>query len=181
MGDTMNETVKTESSDVYLRKIYRWRMAFFSLVILLAGLVIGSASTVIVLRSRFGQPGGGGMGQFAGGRMLERLERELDLSPEQREELEPIVQKYMQELHEIRRNAGRTIDEKLQLMNEEISSVLDEDQQRRWQHHLERLRERLPGRGRRRGPGPGRHRQPPRFEQEGRPEVPPPSGMEPPL
>jgi hypothetical protein len=154
-------------------------MAFFSLVILLAGLVIGSASTVIVLRSRFGPPGGG-MGQFTGGRMLGRLHRELDLSPEQREQLEPIIQKYMQELHEIRQNAARTIDERLRRMNEEISSVLDEDQQRRWQHHLEQLRERLPDRGRRRGPGTGRHRSPPRFEHQGRPEESPPPGMEPP-
>jgi|GEM_PF-3070568 len=169
----MNEAERAEN---YVRRIYRWRLAFFSLVILLAGLVIGSAATVIFTRNRLAGPPR--PPRVSSERMLRRLEHTLQLESEQVDRIRVILNRHMQALRDIRENARRTVDEQLAIMNEEVSSVLDEHQKSLWQRHLHRLRERIPPRHQRRHrgqrPGHPNHRPPAPNEHRVPYEQPPP-------
>ena len=164
----MNEIEKNKTSDDYLKQIHRWRMAFFGLVILLAGIVIG-ASSLFLLRRRSKPPLP--PLDVATRRLLDEQRGRLDLSPEQMGRIEPIFQKYMGSLEEIRMAAFEQITEQLQLMNKEVNSVLDDHQRRLWGRDMQGLRGKFrprsergrrgppmrqygPGRGFRRGPGP---------------------------
>jgi hypothetical protein len=132
-----------------MQKAHRWRMAFFGLVILLAGIVIGATSVIVLLKPKpVGPPAGP---EFVSETMIRGLRRQLGLSPEQIEKVESILQKHMQKLHEIRMNARPQIAEQLRLMNEEISSVLTEQQRQIWQERLLPLQRQLRQRGPRRG------------------------------
>lgn len=168
MGDAVNEIEKTKTSHDYLKQMHRWRMAFFGLVILLAGIVIGAASIMIAaphkLTSPLRPP------EIDIERLLDELQRYLHLTPEQREKIEPILKEDMQMLDDIRADARSEINEILGQMNKDISAVLTEQQKQIWQQRLDRLQRQLrpPGRGpgeggryrggpqerMRRGPGP---------------------------
>ena len=157
MGGTMKQTETTDNRTThYMRRLHRRRMALFGLVILLAGSVIGAASIMIVAPphrlTRPPRPP-----EIAIKSLLPNLERCLHLTPEQREEIEPILQGHMQRLDDIRADARLEIDETLGQMNEDITAVLSEQQKQIWQRRLQRLQRqfRPPGRG----PGEGgRHR-----------------------
>ncbi|MHC4643293.1 MAG: hypothetical protein ACYS32_16735 [Planctomycetota bacterium] len=152
----MNQKETTDNQTThYIRRLHRWRMAFFGLVILLAGIVIGAASITILAPNRLMRPPG--PAEDATREIIRRLRRELGLSPEQDEKIGPILQKHMQKLEEIRTNARTEITEQLQQMDEGVSAVLAEEQKRIWQRWLRMLQWQLrpPGRG----PGEGgRHR-----------------------
>lgn len=150
----MNQTETTDSPNVdYMRKLHRWRMAFFGLVILLAGLVIGVSSTLTLVRHRpMGPPPGP---EFVSRRMVHDLQRDLDLSPEQAKKIGAIVKERMQKLDEIRKEARPKVAEQLKLMNEEISAVLTEEQKRAWQDNWQRRFHRFQRPSRPGGPRPG--------------------------
>ncbi len=151
----MNEIEKTQTSHDYLRQMHHWRMAFFGLVILLAGIVIGAASMSILAPDRLTRPPQ--PLETATRMMIGRLGRELGLSPEQDEKIGPILQNHMQKLDDIRAGARIEITEQLRQMNEGISEVLTEEQKRIWQRWLLLLQAQL--RPPERGPGEGgRHR-----------------------
>ena len=155
MGDAMNEIEKTQTSHDYLRQMHHWRMAFFGLVILLAGIIIGAASMSILAPDRLKRPPQ--PPETATRMMIGRLRRELGLSPEQDEKIGPILQKHLQKLDDIRAGARTEITEQLQQMNEGVSAVLTEEQKRIWQRWLLLLQAQL--RPPERGPGEGgRHR-----------------------
>jgi hypothetical protein len=164
MGDAMNQTETTDVPNVdYMRKLHRWRMAFFGLVILLAGLVIGISSTLMLVRHRpMGPPPGP---EFITDRVLDDLRGELGLSPDQAKKIRAIMKERMQEVDKIRIEARPKIVEQLRLMNEEISAVLTEEQRRIWQQNWRQQfhpfqREMRPG-GPRPGEGPRRRGGPP--------------------
>jgi len=157
----MNETETIDRSTInYVRKLHRWRMAFFGLAILLAGIVIGVTSTLMLAwPGQKVRPQGP---EFISKGMIHRLQRDLHLSAEQTKKIGAILQKHMQKLDEIRMKARPQIVEDLQLMNEEVSTVLTEEQKQVWQRRFRPLQRQL----RPRGPRPGeglRHR---RGQQE---------------
>ncbi len=151
MGDAMNETEKTKTSHDYLKQMHRWRMAFFGLVILLAGVVLG-ASSLFLLRHRPKPPLP--PLDVATRRLLDAQRDRLELSPEQMEKIGPIFQKYMDTLEEIRIAAF----EQLQLMNEEVGPILNEHQRRLWEGDIQGLHRRFRQRSPREERG---HRGPP--------------------
>ncbi len=152
MGDAMNQTETTNSPTThYMRRLHRWRMAFFGLVILLAGIVIGAASIMIVAPHRLTRPPR--PPEIAIESLLSELERCLHLTPGQREKIEPILQEHMQKLDDIRFDACSEIDETLGQMNEDITVLLTEQQKQIWQRRLHRLQRQLRPSGR--GPGKG--------------------------
>lgn len=160
MGDAMNQMDKTDHLNVdSIRKLHRWRMAFFGAVILLAGIVIGGASIMILLPHKLMTPPPGP--EFDSLRMLPSLRRDLGLSTEQSVRISPILDKHMKKLGEIRTEARAEITQTLKQMNEDISEVLTDRQERIWTRSLERLERGLrPGGGPgRRGEGPGGMRQ----------------------
>lgn len=154
----MKQTETTDNRTThYMRRLHRRRMALFGLAILLAGSVIGAASIMIVApHHRLTRPPR--PPEIAVKSLLPNLERCLHLTPEQREEIEPLLQGHMQRLDDIRTDARSEIDETLGQMNKDITAVLSEQQKQIWQRRLQRLQRqfRPPGRGP--GEGGGRHR-----------------------
>jgi hypothetical protein len=132
----MNEVEKTQMPHNYLRQMHCWRMAFFGLVILLAGIVLG-ASSLYLLRRRPKPPLP--PLDVATSRLLDEQRDRLDLSPGQMDKIGPIFQKYMGTLEEIRMAAFEQITKQLELMNEEVCSILDEHQKRLWEGDIQGL------------------------------------------
>ena len=136
-----------------INKAHMWRMAFFGLVILIAGGVIGGSFMLIFAPEKIIKPSRGP--EFASVRMVGQLHRELRLSPEQAEKIEPILKEHMQTLNNIRIDAQDQIGEALEEMNEQISSILTDRQKLMWESRLRRLQSPLHGGGPRWGEGPG--------------------------
>ena len=154
MGDTMSKIERPDNLTIsYIHKLHRWRMAFFGMVILLAGIVIGGASMLILVPHKLMRPPRGP--EFESLRMIPSLRRDLGLSLEQSEKIKPIMNKHMEKLQKIRMDARSEIDKALVQMNEDISAILTEKQQQIWQRRLDRLQQDLRPRGPRRGNGAG--------------------------
>jgi gas vesicle protein len=137
-----------------INKAHMWRMAFFGLIILIAGIVIGGSSMLIFAPKKLTQPPPGP--EFRSLRMIPPLRRNLGLTQEQAEKIKPILDKHMQKLDTIRTEARSEIAETLKQMNQEIAAILTEEQQQKWQREIDRLQSELrPGGGPRWGEGPG--------------------------
>lgn len=142
-----------------MHKLHRWRMAFFGLVILIAGFVIGGALMMIVAPHKLMRPPRGP--EFGVLQMIPRLQDVFGLSPEQVEKIGPILKENMEQLDKIRDDARDQIKAALEQMNEQISEILTEEQLRIWKHSFSRLQRPFGPGGPRRGnggPGPGRRR-----------------------
>lgn len=139
-----------------INKAHMWRMAFFGLIILVAGIAIGGSSMLIFAPKKLIKPPRAP--EFASGRMVGQLRRELRLSPEQSEKIEPILKEHMETLHNIRIDAQDQIGEALEQMNKQISSILTNRQKQMWESRLQRLQDPLRGRGPGWGEGPGGNR-----------------------
>jgi hypothetical protein len=169
MGSTMsqNETINDPVVS-QINKAHFWRMAFFGLVILVAGVVIGGSSMLIFAPEKLLKPPPGQ--EFSSLRMIPPLSRDLGLTPEQAEKIKPILDKSMQKLNTIRTEARSEIAGTLKQMNQDIAAILTDGQKQLWQREIERLQSELRPRG---GPGPrwGEGRGGPRFGggQQGRP------------
>lgn len=150
MGDVMNHADGNDNPMVLLRGLHRWRMAFFGLVILLAGVTLGAAGTLLLVRPAERQPP---MDlEMATNAMLGRFRAELRLTREQARQIQQILRTRMQKLHEIRLQARPQIEEQLGAVKEEIGAVLTADQRDHWQGIVMRLEHEF-RRGMRRGPG----------------------------
>jgi Spy/CpxP family protein refolding chaperone len=146
----MKEPSENANLTAPIRRPHRWRMVLSGLVILAAGVTLGIAGTLLVVGPESPRPPM--PPNMAAGLMLGRFRDELNLSPDQVEQLKGILETRMKKLDEIRLKARPEIEEQLELMKSEISEVLTPEQQNRWQEIMERL-ERMFRRGMRRGPG----------------------------
>ena len=149
----MSQNQKTNNPAVsHINKAHSCRMACFGLIILVAGIIIGGSSMLIFAPKLIGPPRAP---EFASGRMVGQLHRELRLSPEQTEKIKPILKEHMETLNNIRIDAQDQIGEALEQMNKQISSILTDRQKRMWETRLRHLQSPLHGGGPRRGEGPG--------------------------
>lgn len=136
-----------------LTSLRRWRAVFPGLIILLAGIVIGGASMLILAPKKLiGPPRAP---EFASGRMVGQLQHELHLSPEQAKKIKPILKQHMEALDKIRLDARQQIDGALEQMNKEILGILNDWQKRMWETRLRHLQSPLRGGGPRWGDGGG--------------------------
>jgi hypothetical protein len=149
MGDSVNQSQNQDSPMVLLRRLHHWRMAFFGLMILVAGLITGAAATALVLH-RAAPPERPGPPDRAYQMMLDRIMPRLHLTPQQAEQAGPVLRRHMQRLEEIREQGRVQIARELQSLHEEMSAVLSPQQQQLWRD----LMRGLPGQFSR---GPGRH------------------------
>ena len=152
MGDSMNPSENLDSPTVLLRRLHRWRMAFFGLMILIAGLTTGAAVTLLV--ADWQGPDRPAPPDRAYQMMLDRIMPRLHLSPEQAEHAGPVLRKYMQRLEDIREQGRLQISKELQRMDEEMSAVLRPDQQQLWRSLMRDLPGQFPRGPGRYGPGP---------------------------
>ncbi len=152
---TMNTEQNNHPNLEHIKKIYYWRTAFFGLVILIAGTVIGAATMSIMSTQKLRRPPRGQ--EFRSLQVLPPLRRDLGLSQEQSEKIKPLLDEHMKKLQDIRENARIEIENTLQQMNEEISTILTDRQRDIWQREMSQLqRELRPGGPRRNGMGRGR-------------------------
>ncbi len=132
MGSPVDPNESRESPTVLLRRLHHWRMAFFGMVILLAGMLSGAAVTLLMV---------GHLGHASPRpplvpvitHMLGRLSGPLHLSAEQEKQIQPILQAHMARLIQIQEEGQKTIGEELRLLSQEMAGVLTEDQMRLWE------------------------------------------------
>lgn len=101
------------------------------------------------------EPGHGrGPWALVSGRFLERLNHELDLTPEQRDEIERLVLQSRRELEELRSELRPRVEESMRQTRDRIREVLTAEQARIFDEMapLPRPRRPRPGRGRRFAP-----------------------------
>ena len=154
MGNSVNQNENCENPTVLLRRLHYWRMAFFGVVILLAGMLSGAAATLLMIGHT--RPRGPLAPIPAVRLLLERLSGPLHLTTAQEQQVEPILQKHMAKLDQIQEQGH-------------VASVLTEDQMHLWERLFLDLpgsirhipQERGPGLGRGPAPGPGGWRGPP--------------------
>ena len=145
------------------------KLVLFAFVTLLAGMVIGSASTIIIIRTARIDPSKNP--EQSHKKVTRAVQRDLRLTPEQSAQIGPIIDKHMRVLWHIRMGVRPIISEQLKAMREEVAPLLNENQQKLWQRQVKGLQMRLqyqpmnltpgqPGPGQRR-PQQGRRRQTP--------------------
>lgn len=151
MGRTMNE--QSNDQVQLLNKIHRWRLAFFGIVILIAGIVIGAAVAMIYKAAVPPQHPDGI--EFVDAHSLQRLRRELNLSDKQSNQIEKIFNGHLKTLNDIRSKARPKIAEEMNSLYTDVVEILDEQQREKWKKSIHRLREDLSGqpKGFRRGMG----------------------------
>ena len=131
--------------------------ALFVLAVFAVGLASG-----VMLGRRMGPPGrpfdplrpGMGAARPGGpppGRLIERLQRDLSLTPEQRTEIEAIFESRRQALEAVQKDVITRAGQQQRELQAEIRRVLTPEQQERFDRWLEAT-----PRGRGRGPGSGR-------------------------
>lgn len=149
----MTETLQTPPAAHGLLK-----SVLLGLLILTAGIAIGASATFLGMSRQRAAPAEQAPEVFAE-RMLRRLDRDLNLRPEQRRRLEPVLQEHYRALQHARSELRPRIVQQLALLDHDIASVLDEEQDRIWQQQVQRLDEHFPTlRERRRATRAGRGR-----------------------
>ncbi len=148
----MNAPEVHENPTAALRRLHRWRMALSGLAILIAGITIGAAGAVLIIRPTDRRPPPDM--SVAVRDMVGRFREVLDLSDEQVNSIRSILRQRMENLEKIRTDARPLIEAELQAMKTEIDQVLTEEQRNHWQRITERL-EREFHRGMRRPGGRG--------------------------
>jgi len=115
-----------------------WRMAVLGLVILLCGMVIGAAITARVARRAIVHAATHPEEMPA--RAAERLAARLDLTDEQRTQVEEILRRRLASLAALRVRMRPRLDRELDALDADVSAILDERQQARWHRDFQRLR-----------------------------------------
>jgi hypothetical protein len=153
MGGTMSQS---ELKPEQLPTASALKPVLMSALILFSGIIIGAGLTLIITGDSGTQKSLPPGPEYMSGRMVERIVRELKLSPEQHEQLEPIIQKRMKAMDDIRSQARPQINNELKLMNEEITAILDEGQKKIWEDKVKKMQEHFTRMRQRRGSGDGR-------------------------
>jgi hypothetical protein len=151
----------------------------FSVLTLVSGIIIGSGVTLMTAERFKNKPVPPGP-EYLSERMIDHLVRELNLLPEQQQQLDPIVKQHMEAMDKIRQDARPLIAEEIKQMNDEIMALLDEGQKQIWNDKIQRMQDNFPRMHQRRGSGytprdksdpnfRSDDARPPRYFRDGRP------------
>jgi len=152
-----------------------WQVILATVAIFVAGLVTGAAFTLGAVRwmvrhhqqatsGLFNPQGRGANGQpqQVNPQLFRKIMGQLDLTPEQREKIEPIVKRTAAQLQRDRREAQLNAALLLEKAQDEISEVLTPEQRVKFEDMVSRARERLQQFRR-------------NLQQNGQPQNPPPA------
>ena len=127
----------------------------------MTGVLVGALATHLYYAQRVVRPHSPPMA-MAGRVFSRQLERSLDLSPSQTEQVREILRRSHDEAARLRRETFPRVRQIMEDAAAEIEAVLDEEQRERFRELRRRQRSRAeemllgpPGRGPGRGPGPG--------------------------
>jgi len=76
--------------------------------------------------------------------ITERLKSELNLSPEQVQQVEKILTNRLKVLREIQEESRPRLDKELDLLRDEVVQLLDENQSKEWLERFSKMRHFLP-------------------------------------
>jgi hypothetical protein len=139
----------TDNPTALLQQMHRWRMAFFGLVVLLAGVVIGGSATLLVFKPKPPQPPEDPEVFVLGA--LRDVERHL--TEQQLKQVHQIMREHMEELRVMREEEWRPkIITLMGKLKQDIGKVLTPKQMEIWQQRAKRDQQEF---WRRRGGGPG--------------------------
>ncbi len=119
-----------------MKSSVRWILIGAFALVFLAGLACGFITSPFVLAHRMQH------GMMAD-HMLDRLQNQLRLTPEQREKIKPIAEKTASELQNVRRETGQRIRDILMASHREIVPLLTPEQRERLQRMEERHRRQM--------------------------------------
>ncbi|MDX1500880.1 MAG: hypothetical protein R3325_00860 [Thermoanaerobaculia bacterium] len=133
------------------------------------GVLVGALATHLFYTQRLLRPEGAPRAMVMGRLFSRQLERSLELTPEQAEQVEKIVRDSHAEADRLRRETFPRVRQIVDEAAAEIEAILTEEQRERFRELRRRQRDRAeqfllgpPGPGRRRGPGPPPDPPPPR-------------------
>jgi len=110
-----------------------WRDIILGLTLFTCGMLVGGAVSTKVIINRaatFRQNPGAR-------RALPRLERILDLTPEQAAQVHQIIGEGMRELRQLREGVRPQVDETLKRVRKDVEALLNEEQKVKWSKHFE--------------------------------------------
>ena len=117
-----------------------WLRLLLMSVIFLSGMVVGVGGTLIFIRQQVQQrihhP------ETAPARVAARMKWMLGLDDQQTAEVEQIIRERQRAIQGIRRDFQPQLEEELDLLGEEVSAVLNTQQQAEWQQKYGEMRER---------------------------------------
>jgi hypothetical protein len=116
----------------------RWKLALLGLVIFFCGMVIGAGITFhagSVMMFRAISP----RGEMAE-RVTKHIDRDLDLTDEQRSQVAKIVAHRISASKNILIDAYVRIEEEFELLHDEVAPILTEQQKLRWEKHYKKLK-----------------------------------------
>lgn len=118
----------------------RWTVLVMALVIFLAGMASGAAVTVVYAVNRLQyaihHP------EVAPARIAATLSRRLDLTVEQRDEIEKIIARRQTEIAAIRRQFQPQVVDQLESVHAEVAAVLDDAQRAKWTQLFDQFKKR---------------------------------------
>lgn len=140
MSDSHNAipTADSRVRAVTLKRRRGWPRLLLYFAIFASGVIVGGGITLTVARHRalhaMRHP------EAMPARIASRMERTLSLSEAQRRDVERILGRRHETLQHIRREVRPQIEAQLDLLEEDISAVLNERQREKWQRRFRRLR-----------------------------------------
>ncbi len=120
-----------------LKRALYWRMAFFSIIILLAGMAIGASGMFLWFSNQ--KPKAAVPQTVTINRAMRRLEYQLKLKKPQAEQIKPMLRKCVVSLEQVRKKARPQINQDLRHMNQGIASVLEANQMKKWKRYEKEL------------------------------------------
>jgi len=116
----------------------------------LAGFVTGRVSTVKQAQNLLSRP------ETWAGRTLRRMDRDLQLSPEQRQQVAPLLRATARDLATTRRRAAAQNFQRIRAFYGELDPILNEEQRKKLEDAKLRIRRRMREAGENRRPHPRR-------------------------
>jgi hypothetical protein len=114
-----------------------WRSLLLGLIILLCGILIGTGGTVIVLQKvvlyAIHHP------EEVPNRVAERMRNKLGLSDEQTKKVKAILAERQRAFLALRRAARPKVEQELERLREEVATILDKNQARKWRKRFDAL------------------------------------------
>lgn len=115
-----------------------WKPVLLSLVIFASGAIVGTSATLILIRQqihyRIHHP------DEMPGNVASRLQRKLDLSDEQTEQVQAVLTERQQAIQQIRREFQPQLEAELDKLEKQVADLLDDSQSATWHQKFQAMR-----------------------------------------
>jgi Spy/CpxP family protein refolding chaperone len=107
---------------------------------LLIGIILGALGNRALIRSHFFHGRALGKGMLDRGAVVERMQRQLDVTDAQRDTVHAILQSHADRMLELNREHGEEMMRLMDTLLADLKPVLTDEQLNRFQDHLRRFR-----------------------------------------